>query len=98
MTIGHPPQREERTLEILIYHRDLTPSDPTHQGVIFYILIYFTVSFHHQNPLFSSNLKIQNKFTILALTANHLHEENPSLCSTLEPLYYGSYATVVGEI
>ena len=23
-TIGHPPQREERTLEILIYPRDLT--------------------------------------------------------------------------
>ena len=25
MTIGHPPQREERTLETLIYPRNLTP-------------------------------------------------------------------------
>ena len=48
--------------------------------------------------MFLPNLKIQNEFTILALTATHLCEENPSLCSTLEPLYYSSHATAVGEI
>ena len=29
---------------------------------------------------------------------SHLHEENPSLSSTLEPLYYSSFTTAVGGI
>ena len=98
MPIGYPPQREERTLETLS-----CPKNPTLVARCFKeFFLYFSSPYFQfstiKTSLFLPNLKIQIEFTILALTANHLCEENPSLCSTLEPLYCSSYATAIGGI
>ena len=98
MTIGHSLQREEMDPRTPQSSLDLKPSSLMLQGVLFYISLHFISSFQPSNPLFLPNLKIQIEFTILNLIANHLCEENSSLCSTLEPLYYSSHATVVGGI
>ena len=98
MTIGHPPQREERTLETLSCPRNPTLVPQCLKELFLYFSSpYFQFS-TIKTSLFLPNLKIQIEFTILALTTNHLCKENPSLCSTLEPLYYSSYATTVGGI
>ena len=95
MTIGHSPQREERDLRNTQLPSDFKPSGPMLQGVLFIFFFILFIVFYHQTSLFLQNLKIQIEFTILALIVSHLHEENLSLCSTLEPLYCSSYATIV---
>ena len=69
------------------------------QGVLFLIFFSFFIQpVNHHTPLFLSNPKIQTKITILTFTTSHLCEENPSLSSTLEPLYCSSLATALGGI
>ena len=48
--------------------------------------------------MFLQKLLNPNQVCHFAPTVNHLHEENLSLCSTLEPLYRSSHATTVGGI
>ena len=79
------------------------------QGFFFYIFLQFISSlfpfyfqfisnFQPLHPLFLPKTQNPNKFTILNLTVNHLCEENPSLYSTLDPLYCSSHATSIGGI
>ena len=68
------------------------------QGVFFYILLHFIFSFSPPKSTVFTKLPNPNKVDHFAATGNHLHEENPSLCSTLEPLYYSSHAATVGGI
>ena len=64
----------------------------------FYIFLHFISSFLPSNLTIFTKPKFQIEFTILALIANHLCEENPSLFSILEPLHCSSYATAVEGI
>ena len=68
------------------------------QGVFFYILLHFIFNFPPPKSTVFTKLLNPNQVYHFAPTVNHLHEENPSLCSTLEPLYYSSHATAVGGI
>ena len=68
------------------------------KGVLFIFFFILFPVFYHQTSLFLQNLKIQIEYTILALILSHLYEENPFLCSTIEPLYCSSHAMVVGGI
>ena len=95
MTICHAPQREEKDPRTSHLPSDLNPSSPMLQGVIFHIfIVQFIFSSQTFQPIvFNQALKSKLKFTFLSQLQNHLHEENPSLSSTLEPLYCSSYAT-----
>ena len=85
MTIGHPPQREERILKTLS-----CPRNPNPVAQCFKDFFLYFISFYFQFP--------NNSTHHFEPTVNHLYEENPSLCSTLEPLYCNSHATTVGGI
>ena len=74
-------------------------SSPMLKGVLFIILLHFHFQFSPSKPpCFYKNLKSKTKFTSFHITVSHLCKENPSMCSTLEPLYYSSFATTVGGI
>ena len=45
MTIGHPPQREEKDPRTYHLPYDLKPSSPMLQGVLFLILFHFIFNF-----------------------------------------------------
>ena len=62
MTIGHPPQREERTLEILIYPRDLTPVTQRFKepSILHFYLFYFQPA-SNQLSLFLTTPQIQTE-------------------------------------
>ena len=68
------------------------------QGVFFYILLHFIFSFPPPKSTVFTKLPNPNQVYHFAPTVNHLHEENPSLCSTLERLYCSSHATAIGGI
>ena len=99
MNICHPLQHEEKGPRTPQLPLEAKTSSLTLQGVFFYIFISFHSKFSMiKTSLFLSKIKIQNKFTSLNLTASHLHEQNSSMCSTLQSLYCSSHATTVGGI
>ena len=63
----------------------------------FSLLILFLIC-TIQLPCFYQALKSKLNSPFLAFTVSHLYEENPSLCSTLEPLYCSSLTTAVEGI
>ena len=71
------------------------PNDPILQGTFFHILIHLFSILTIKTNSFYHNPNIQNEITSLSLTNSHFHEENPSLWTILEPLYYSSYAMLV---
>ena len=68
------------------------------QGVSLYIILHFIFSFPPLKSTIFTKLPNPNQIYHFAPTVNHVHEENPSLCSTLEPLYCISHATAVRGI
>ena len=98
MTIGHPPQREEKDLRTSHLPRTSTPVARCLKELFFiFYLFYFqftNISTHCFYKTLKSKLKIHH-FESLQII---LYEENPSLCSTLEPIYCSSSATTVGGI
>ena len=101
MTICHAPQHEEKDPRTSHLPSDLNPNSPMFQRVLFHIffLVQFIFSSQTFQPtVFNQALKSKLKFTFLSQLQNHLHQENSSLSSTLEPLYCSSYATTVEGI
>ena len=100
MTICHTPQREEKDPRPSHLPSDLNPSSPMLQGVLFHISFCFSYFNPQtfQSTVFNQALRTKLQFTFLSQLQNHLHNENPSLCSALEPLYYSSYATTIEGI
>ena len=69
-----------------------------YSGVPLYILLHFIFGFPPLKSIVFTRIPNPNQVYHFAPTVNHLHEENPSLCSTLEPLYCSSHAIAVGGI
>ena len=86
------------TREPLVYPRTSTPVAQCFEE--FFFIFYFSLFLVCKSPTLTVFTKplIQIDIHLFEPTANHLHEENSSLCSTLEPLYCSSYATAVGGI